>query len=305
MSVAKNIISKQLSQPAKQVKSPKSFTRAQSFSKILLAKLSDSENLSAHAFRVLMYILNRSDDWVIRPTFIQKRFGFGNYTWRKVTRELRKEGFLRLKVGGKVCGGSAWELVIPGAEGAVDHQPLAISMEKGERLIVNHHTNNTSTKEQYNRKTTTETTMIKESSTMKTLDEKVVVTLVKKMKDEVGLTEKDAQLLLDIHGSDQIIEKLEILKAAMLKPSKPNNPIGWFKTSLRNNFKLNNQKPLKIVSTANNTQRNHKLEASALQQMEARVSEYEANQTEEQKRIHEYYAKRFASRKRDSHSASK
>ncbi len=300
MLAARNINTAEYSQPTKKIKSPKSFTRAKLFRNVF-HKIADSLTMCARTKEVLGFLMNRSDDYVIRPCFLQKRFGFGNHTWRKITRELRAEGYLMLKIG-KVYGGSVWELCIPTVFRAVDSAPTPCSPKNLERSISTPYTINTSTKEQYNRKTTTITEKIMEIPTMTTLDNKAVVILENRMKDEVGLTERDIQQLLSTYTVEQIIEKL-----GMLKTANADNPIGWFKVALKRNFPSRKPKSLTTASKPSDIEQIKRVYESAIQQADVRIDGYIANMTpeelEEKIRVEEYWKEKLGSRKRDSHSA--
>lgn len=50
--------------------------------------------MSANALATYVYLMSKPNDWIIRPTDVRNRFGFGEYTWRKVAKELREKGVM-------------------------------------------------------------------------------------------------------------------------------------------------------------------------------------------------------------------
>ncbi len=285
MLIARNINKTEYSQP----------TKIEPYSK-LNHKFIQKSKLSNSSIRVVLYLRSFPKTWIPRPLDIQKNCNFGDFVWRRVSKELREAGYLRLKLGPKGKGGSVLEFDEKGRFRDVGFEQVQKGAETWE---TNGHINNNSISKQYINKTTTTPTNTTESPDMKTLDANVVVTLEKRMKDEVGLTERDIQQLLSIYPVDQIIEKLGMLKEATV-----DNPIGWFKAALKRNFPSRKPKPLTTGSLVDHAKQMAHIEASDRKHWEDRHNEYKATQTEDQLRLQENLMKRFGSRKRDSRSAS-
>lgn len=65
------------------------------FGKTFTTVLNDSiEGLSAESIATFVYLQSKPVDWVIRVSEVRKRFGFGDHTWRKISKELRDKGLL-------------------------------------------------------------------------------------------------------------------------------------------------------------------------------------------------------------------
>jgi len=52
------------------------------------------QGMSANAIAAYVYLMGKPSDWTIRPTDVRKRYGWGEYTWRSVAKELRGKGVL-------------------------------------------------------------------------------------------------------------------------------------------------------------------------------------------------------------------
>ncbi len=50
--------------------------------------------LSAEAIAVLVWILAQPADYTFRVPDIKKRFGWGNFLWRRISAELKERGIL-------------------------------------------------------------------------------------------------------------------------------------------------------------------------------------------------------------------
>jgi hypothetical protein len=261
---------------------------------IMPNKFAQNKSLSIESIGLGTYLNSLPNDWTPRRTHLQKHFGFGDHVWRKIAKELREEGYLKLEKGGD-GGGCDLVFDINGSFRHVENQRVATpdalitDASKSDASKINAHTKYTSV-QNTNNKTTTVTT--------ETLGDKVVVDLVKRMKEEAGVTDRDAQHYLEIHTPEKIAEKL-----SMLKNTKAEKPAAWLRTALRDNFQPTKPKPLAIVGSVVDTAQSKHLEESALQQMEARHKEYQASKTEDQIRIEESLMKRFSSRKHGGHSA--
>lgn len=257
-----------------------------------------SEKLSMESIAVGVYLNSLPADWIPRPVQIQKHFNFGDRVWRKISKELRQFGYLRLEKGGNTGGGTHLEFDIRGFSRDVQNERVPLPETCIPETFIpdtfkmNGHTNYTSV--QNNNKTTT-------TETPGDLVDKVVVDLVKRMKDEAGVTVKDAQHYLKIHAPEKIVEKL-----SMLKSSKVEKPAAWLRIALRDNFQPTNAKPKPLTtmsSTADMDNLKH-IEASDLKQWEERNRAYTVSMSEDQIRIQQNLMDRFGSRKRESRSAS-
>ena len=261
---------------------------------IMPNKFAQNKNLSIESIGLGTYLNSLPNDWTPRRTHLQKHFGFGDHVWRKIAKELREEGYLKLEKGGE-GGGCDLVFDINGSFRPVEHQrvgggdALITDASKSDASKINAHTKYTSV--QINNKTTT--TVVPAP-----LVDKVVVNLVKRMKDEAGVTDKDAQHYLKIHSHEQITEKL-----SMLKTANAINPPAWFKYALRDNFQPTRAKPLATAASSDHTEHLKHIEASDLKQWQERNRAYPEARTEDQVRIQERLMERFSSRKRDSRSA--
>ena len=54
----------------------------------------NNEDISAEALAVITYLAGKPDGWIARSYDIRKRFKWGNFIWRRVSRELRALGFI-------------------------------------------------------------------------------------------------------------------------------------------------------------------------------------------------------------------
>jgi hypothetical protein len=62
---------------------------------------------TAEAMGVYCFLLSKSDNWEVRASFLEKRFGFKTYKRRKIFKELERYGLAKLFKGGP-GGGAAW-----------------------------------------------------------------------------------------------------------------------------------------------------------------------------------------------------
>jgi len=53
-----------------------------------------TDGMSANALAAYVYLMSKPADWTIRPADVRKRFGWGDFTWREVSKELRDAGVL-------------------------------------------------------------------------------------------------------------------------------------------------------------------------------------------------------------------
>lgn len=73
-----------------------------------------NENLSIESIGLGVYLNSLPKTYIPRPHLIREHFKFGERVWRKVSRELRQAGYLRLTKGAKGYGGSQLEFDING-----------------------------------------------------------------------------------------------------------------------------------------------------------------------------------------------
>lgn len=57
--------------------------------------LVNNDNISANALAVITYLAGKPTGWIARSYDIKRRFKWGDYTWRCVSKELRALGLLR------------------------------------------------------------------------------------------------------------------------------------------------------------------------------------------------------------------
>ncbi len=253
-------------------------------------KLTDSYSIVPNAFiqndkisglsRIVgIYLSSLPQGWIPRPTQLQKHFNFGDSVWRKVSKELREFGYLRLQKGGNTSGGSCLEFDITGFSGTVEIQRSPIKKDVGreplnpEQLNFNGHINYTSsTNKTVVIKTTTES-CTRPRNELVTHSE-VVVCFFEKLK-ELGVSESDARRYVKTYPAQKIQEKLQLLKNA-----KANNPAAWIKAALANDYPPP-AKPLQSKELGQNEPVCHeeqmkKIEASDLAGWTERQERYKA-----------------------------
>lgn len=56
----------------------------------------NDENISAEALAVITYVAGKPNGWIVRSYDIRRRFKWGDFVWRRVSRELRELGFITI-----------------------------------------------------------------------------------------------------------------------------------------------------------------------------------------------------------------
>ncbi len=261
---------------------------------IMPNKFAQNKNLSIESIGLGTYLNSLPNDWTPRRTHLQKHFGFGDHVWRKIAKELREEGYLKLEKGGE-GGGCDLVFDINGSfrpvenQRVVDSDALITDASKSDASKINAHTKYTSV--QINNKTTT--TVVPAP-----LVDKVVVNLVKRMKDEAGVTDKDAQHYLKIHSHEQITEKL-----SMLKDTKASKPAAWIRIALQQDYKPSKpkDKPLTVVGTVDHAEQMKHVLESDRKGWEARA--YETVMTPDEIQHAQELLKRYGPCKHEARSA--
>jgi len=261
-----------------------------------------SEKLSMESIAVGVYLNSLPADWIPRPVQIQKHFNFGDRVWRKISKELREFGYLRLEKGGNTGGGTHLEFDIRGFYRDVQNERVPIPETCIPETFIpdtfkmNGHTNYTSVQNNNKTTTTEPPATSKEKSDVQPNDS--VVYLINRLRDEACVTEKDAHRFLSTYTVDQITEKL-----SMLKKAKPTTPAAWLRVALRDDFKERKSQPLTLVSSIDDSDRLKHIQESHHKHWQDRLSAYEAAKTEDQIRQQQDLLKRYGPRKRDARSA--
>lgn len=200
----------------------------------ILNTIIEHEKLSAISKQLISYLTHRPKSWIPRPTDIKRYLNCGDFVWRKVCKELKEAGYLRLKSGGNGRGGSQLEF---DAKGRFRDVGDLCVQNNSETLATNVHINNiNSINKQYIKQTTIQHT------------DEVVVCLIQRLKNEVELTEESAIKCVKTNLHKKIVEKLEMLKQAKNVISRT----AWFMAALKNDYpsnpKISNAQEVKVMS---------------------------------------------------------
>lgn len=175
---------------------------------------------SAEALAAALYLNGKSEGWIARPADIQKRFGWGDHTWRKVSKELRE--FKLLHVISTANGRSLMFEIQENEAPALEPQPTVDfrTMRKS-----HHAKNDVYTKERI-------PTKQRVANTKETQPVCVDLEALSAKANMLKVSPKALESLVKKYGFALVGQYLAMLE----KQNEVRNPTGWLKAALKESW---------------------------------------------------------------------
>lgn len=196
-------------------------------------------NISSDALATITLIASFPDNFKIHPTYIMKLRGYGEHTWRKVSKELRDLNLLTLHKGGNSCSGSYYTFNCWNNQNI--HEIKNSDTEPRRRNSTSRE--NSPTRRNSTSRDSTPTRRSTETSIFNPLNKKYIdLDLNKEINnntdDEIfielkkfNINEFSARSLIKKYGEELVLEKINLAKS-----QKNEVGAGWIIDALRKNY---------------------------------------------------------------------